>query len=131
MLLLFLLMIRRPPRSTRTYTLFPYTTRFRSVRVVEIDMQVTLGAQPEVDQAMARQLLQHVVEKPDAGLDVVHAGAIEADLGLDAGLPGVALDAGPAHWSFSSAALPYGGGPENAGLLAGRSEEHTSELQSL
>src|SRR3546814_16253889 len=69
---------------------------------------------------MARQLLQHVVEKPDAGLDVVHAGAVEADLGLDAGLPGVALDAGPAHWSFSSAALPYGGGPENAGLFAGR-----------
>src|SRR3546814_14477481 len=26
----FLLMIRRPPRSTRTYTLFPYTTLFRS-----------------------------------------------------------------------------------------------------
>src|SRR3546814_20041756 len=24
------LSIRRPPRSTRTYTLFPYTTRFRS-----------------------------------------------------------------------------------------------------
>src|SRR3546814_14189833 len=29
--LLFLLMIRRPPRSTRTDTLFPYTTLFRSV----------------------------------------------------------------------------------------------------
>src|SRR3546814_7494143 len=27
---LFLLMIRRPPRSTRTDTLFPYTTLFRS-----------------------------------------------------------------------------------------------------
>src|SRR3546814_12459344 len=26
------LMIRRPPRSTRTDTLFPYTTLFRSVR---------------------------------------------------------------------------------------------------
>src|SRR3546814_17180162 len=26
----FLLMIRRPPRSTRTDTLFPYTTLFRS-----------------------------------------------------------------------------------------------------
>src|SRR3546814_15156298 len=26
----FVLMIRRPPRSTRTATLFPYTTRFRS-----------------------------------------------------------------------------------------------------
>src|SRR3546814_18934312 len=25
-------MIQRPPRSTRTYTLFPYTTRFRSPR---------------------------------------------------------------------------------------------------
>src|SRR3546814_12426452 len=28
--LFFLLMSRRPPRSTRTYTLFPYTTLFRS-----------------------------------------------------------------------------------------------------
>src|SRR3546814_3151509 len=27
---MFFLMIRRPPRSTRTDTLFPYTTRFRS-----------------------------------------------------------------------------------------------------
>src|SRR3546814_14966040 len=27
-------MIRRPPRSTRTDTLFPYTTRFRSGRLV-------------------------------------------------------------------------------------------------
>src|SRR3546814_16547489 len=27
----FFLMIRRPPRSTRTDTLFPYTTLFRSV----------------------------------------------------------------------------------------------------
>src|SRR3546814_6084252 len=30
MYLFFLLMIRRPPRSTRTDTLFPYTTLFRS-----------------------------------------------------------------------------------------------------
>src|SRR3546814_11389518 len=29
-LVLFVLMIRRPPRSTRTDTLFPYTTLFRS-----------------------------------------------------------------------------------------------------
>src|SRR3546814_10033668 len=29
-LFLFFLMIRRPPRSTRTDTLFPYTTLFRS-----------------------------------------------------------------------------------------------------
>src|SRR3546814_20037596 len=31
-ILFFFLMIRRPPRSTRTDTLFPYTTLFRSPR---------------------------------------------------------------------------------------------------
>src|SRR3546814_11323798 len=31
--MLFLLVIRLPPRSTRTDTLFPYTTLFRSVRL--------------------------------------------------------------------------------------------------
>src|SRR3546814_17930789 len=30
-LVIFFLMIRRPPRSTRTDTLFPYTTLFRSL----------------------------------------------------------------------------------------------------
>src|SRR3546814_18335294 len=33
MFIFFFLMIRRPPRSTRTDTLFPYTTLFRSVLV--------------------------------------------------------------------------------------------------
>src|SRR3546814_15754213 len=32
----FVLMIRRPPRSTRTDTLFPYTTLFRSVLAREL-----------------------------------------------------------------------------------------------
>src|SRR3546814_15962711 len=31
LIMFFFLMIRRPPRSTRTDTLFPYTTLFRSV----------------------------------------------------------------------------------------------------
>src|SRR3546814_18791043 len=30
-------MIRRPPRSTRTDTLFPYTTLFRSVRLFAVE----------------------------------------------------------------------------------------------
>src|SRR3546814_13893745 len=34
---LFFLMIRRPPRSTRTDTLFPYTTLFRSTGDPRID----------------------------------------------------------------------------------------------
>src|SRR3546814_4605102 len=33
MIVFFFLMIRRPPRSTRTDTLFPYTTLFRSVGI--------------------------------------------------------------------------------------------------
>src|SRR3546814_11506363 len=36
-------MIRRPPRSTRTYTLFPYTTLFRSARVEKIARAETMN----------------------------------------------------------------------------------------
>src|SRR3546814_11845114 len=36
-------MIRRPPRSTRTYTLFPYTTLFRSVAFAIVDSASTAG----------------------------------------------------------------------------------------
>src|SRR3546814_11246775 len=37
----FFLMIRRPPRSTRTDTLFPYTTLFRSPGVAGGDVDIT------------------------------------------------------------------------------------------
>src|SRR3546814_6491124 len=33
-------MIRRPPRSTRTDTLYPYTTRFRSVGMILTGMSI-------------------------------------------------------------------------------------------
>src|SRR3546814_20639618 len=36
-------MIRRPPRSTRTDTLFPYTTLFRSARVSAADLRAFLA----------------------------------------------------------------------------------------
>src|SRR3546814_4149692 len=68
-------MIRRPPRSTRTDTLFPYTTLFRSSRQIEHDFLAAA------------------------------ADRVDADLAVDA------LD------------LATGD--------IGRSEEHTSELQSL
>src|SRR3546814_7135020 len=38
-IIIFCLMIRRPPRSTRTDTLFPYTTLFRSLQ--DIPMAIT------------------------------------------------------------------------------------------
>src|SRR3546814_12055406 len=37
--LFFFLMIRRPPRSTRTDTLFPYTTLFRSCRLRSVGFE--------------------------------------------------------------------------------------------
>src|SRR3546814_13673957 len=47
--LFFFLMIRRPPRSTRTDTLFPYTTLFRSSGKVPCAIHVSpeaLGGGP-------------------------------------------------------------------------------------
>src|SRR3546814_15782297 len=44
-------MIRRPPRSTRTDTLFPYTTLFRSIAmrmIGEIDLGPIARARPEL-----------------------------------------------------------------------------------
>src|SRR3546814_11859194 len=61
----FFLMIRRPPRSTRTDTLFPYTTLFRSVMkrrkewfehmaVYQVLWWVPAGHRPTVAEGMAR-----------------------------------------------------------------------------
>src|SRR3546814_14562406 len=47
----FFLMIRRPPRSTRTDTLFPYTTLFRSLSP-GIEMAILAG------EAVADELLR-------------------------------------------------------------------------
>src|SRR3546814_8439926 len=82
-------MIRRPPRSTRTDTLFPYTTLFRS------------GGH-EVVEGVAFQLF---------------------DTQRDAFLVGVDAQN---HCVDFVALLEVA-----HGFFAGRSEEHTSELQSL
>src|SRR3546814_18719472 len=42
----FFLMIRRPPRSTRTDTLFPYTTLFRSASRPPADIPRVFAAKP-------------------------------------------------------------------------------------
>src|SRR3546814_14841986 len=44
LLCFFFLMIRRPPRSTRTDTLFPYTTLFRSRRQGHVDAEFARAA---------------------------------------------------------------------------------------
>src|SRR3546814_9300368 len=91
-LVLFFLMIRRPPRSTRTDTLFPYTTLFRSAALGAADGQLPLLTHPEAP------MLLHVPAILDAGQVARFRKA---------------LDGG--EWIDGKA----------------RSEEHTSELQSL
>src|SRR3546814_8332902 len=76
-------MIRRPPRSTRTDTLFPYTTLFRSLQIGTI------------------------------------SGASN---------PGLALHSGAVYANYI---YLVGGVAPGVTDLATRSEEHTSELQSL
>src|SRR3546814_6642198 len=97
-MVLFFLMIRRPPRSTRTDTLFPYTTLFRSLtprirdEVLYADLRAILDShRTNIDRACALLDL-----RPDSGQDCPPE-----------------MRRGPcAH-------------------AARRSEEHTSELQSL
>src|SRR3546814_20069908 len=44
LVIFFFLMIRRPPRSTRTDTLFPYTTLFRSTGTLLVGADVAAAA---------------------------------------------------------------------------------------
>src|SRR3546814_20256175 len=84
MICVFFVMIRRPPRSTRTDTLFPYTTLFRSF----LQFRTRLHDHASVDR----------LECVDAALDVKAFT--------------------PVHDLITQANIE-------------RSEEHTSELQSL
>src|SRR3546814_4723950 len=96
-------MKRRPPRSTRTDTLFPYTTLFRSQFIFKMEM--AKAAAPGVGGQGVSQL----------GPTVIVHGTDEQKAEY---LPKI-LD-GSHNWRQ---------GYSEPG--AGRSEEHTSELQSL
>src|SRR3546814_18138199 len=54
-------MIRRPPRSTRTDTLFPYTTLFRSGDAVNLDLP-----NQAFDLVLCQQGLQFFPDRPAA-----------------------------------------------------------------
>src|SRR3546814_2066356 len=102
--MMFFLMIRRPPRSTRTYTLFPYTKLFRSVasapvftQKIEISINSRYLNFPVSHQQERGKMTFAVEGKPDLSVVIRLA-------------PGE-----PDYWVFKDV----------------RSEEHTSELQSL
>src|SRR3546814_6492361 len=102
-------MIPRPPRSTRTDTLFPDTTLFRSADTLLVPVQ------PRSFDVWA--------------LDQVAAPVAEARE-INEGLRAVAvLNGADAQGADNEAALEMIGDIEGIEVL--RSEEHTSELQSL
>src|SRR3546814_19529632 len=90
-------MSRRPPRSTRTDTRFPYTTRFRSADAPQVGPDHHVGT---------RTFLR--------GQLPAHDGDRLAD---------------DAHHALRVAAVGRGGDVHRDHEI--RSEEHTSELQSL
>src|SRR5216110_3943857 len=50
-LMFFFLIIRRPPRSTQAHTLFPYTTLFRSERLLDILLPPPRPTAPDEDRS--------------------------------------------------------------------------------
>src|SRR3546814_19762035 len=96
----FFLMIRQPPRSTRTYTLFPYTTLFRS------NVSRRTQCQYPLTQTYNR--------------------AVRIFLYRAGNVPKIATDDHSIIGIFDC----YRPGPSCL-CLNPRSEEHTSELQSL
>src|SRR3546814_3453242 len=105
-------MIRRPPRSTRTYTLFPYTTLFRSANaIVECALASTHATEVETQSGEAAALKCLIKRLGNA---VVHGAA--------------ALGMGVQNHGDWCAGTRSGA---EAAFKTARSEEHTSELQSL
>src|SRR3546814_4310673 len=93
-------MIRRPPRSTRTDTLFPYTTLFRSALLKRCAAKGLV----KIQNAPARRYAYYLTPKGFAEKSRLVAEYLETSL----------------HF-FRGARSQY----------EERSEEHTSELQSL
>lgn len=60
--------------------------------VVIVDMQVALALDVQVDQAVAGNLVHHVVKEGNPGIEPGLAGPIQVDGDLDLGLQGVARD---------------------------------------
>src|SRR3546814_4355059 len=115
-------MIRRPPRSTRTDTLFPYTTLFRSpVRLVQGIDGHRLATTRGMDEAVVAQIDGHVVD----------TAALELEENQVAGPEVLAIDllTVTAGHRVGRARKVEGGIVE--GVFHQRSEEQKSELQSL
>src|SRR3546814_8972159 len=129
-------MIRRPPRSTRTDTLFPYTTLVRSV--VGVDRLGYLAGHLEAgveggEEALAIDcpafLHGHEVRDGERGGQGRHGRMHEQTVGPARTLG--ELGVVPIHGVAGGAGPERGSRGRQAAPRLARSEEHTSETQSL
>src|SRR3546814_9852630 len=136
------LTIRRPPGSTRTDTLFPYTTRFRSDRA----RTVGVAGNPQGRACARQRRVESLAHDGAVARGIVDAVEVEQhdELGLrgrgrrhgrgrrgvvDIGQGVVRLGLECCHGRLEGR-LAGGGVIAAAGPGRLRSEEHTSELQS-
>src|SRR3546814_4066161 len=106
-------MIRRPPRTTRPDTLFPYTTLFRSGRpYTQVQERMLEALAQRVSSTLHRLSLFTDVQAERRTLSDILESSSD-------GIFTVGLDTQIRSWNPAMA------------RIAGRSEEHTSELQSL
>src|SRR3546814_4779223 len=107
-------MIRRPPRSTRTDTLFPYTTLFRSVEITKVSGDLNL---------LAELVLTILAE--EGAPSAWRSSEIKT-------APGVRLPVTRNGFDRHRIEIDYQVRGARPRLIeVSRSEEHTSELQSL
>src|SRR3546814_10846684 len=111
-------MIRPPPRSTRTDTLFPYTTLFRSAGDAVDRFQVVLVVHPQ---------LRPLVDRGDVETEA-HVVALQQQAHA---VPAFREHMAVAIHQFVAVPDDHCDSSLRPRLRSGRSEEHTSELQSL
>src|SRR3546814_5404496 len=114
-------MIRRPPRSTRTDTLFPYTTLFRSLTFNNVRAFRIHSASPRDHRSARPFRCADRAWRRWRRLDTTPAGHADSEGGAGQG----------AHRDQPAAGGESRPGLGDFGIPRLRSEEHTSELQSL
>src|SRR3546814_7936587 len=137
-------MIRRPPRSTRTDTLFPYTTLFRSTRnffgavsVIPEDTVDAVRADPDVEWAAAVRGFFSITQLHDRKIPTYIIGSVPGEPGgpweLRSGREARSDDEVVVGSVLAAQHdLDVGASLDVMGRrFTVRSEEHTSELQSL
>src|SRR3546814_2091928 len=130
---LFFLMIRRPPRSTRTDTLFPYTTLFRSLAVgdlrgadVGVDLELAAHAVDDDVEVQLAHALDHRLAALGVGRDAERRVLLRQAVERDAHLLLVGLGL-RLHRHLDDRLRELHALQDDRV----RSEDHTSELQSL